>query len=370
MTRRLLVSAALLALGAFSPLQAQSSQTSQPDTQQQQGTTGSQDQQGTMGSQSQQGSISDSDRDFAKTAYQDNLAEISVGQLAVQRASNNDVKQYAQELVDDHTKANDQLKQIATSKGIDLPSEVDSQAKSEQDRLSQVSGSDFDRQFLDQEKKDHQKAIALFQQEASQGQDPDLKSYASENLSKLQQHASMADHISGSTGSDSASSNQGGQGKYGPENAYGPGTTSSYPSSTANPDQTGQSSTSSSSSSATSASPSTTTTPDQSTSSSSSSDQTGQTGSQSNMGSQNSSQNPDQTGTASSSSQSTTSQNDTTTSSTTSDQGTTSGSRNAGGNSRALPRTASNLPLFGLSGLLLIGAGLVMRSFRMVRNNG
>jgi putative membrane protein len=364
MTRRLLVSAALLALGAFSPLQAQSSQTSQPDTQQQQGTTGSQDQQGTMGNQSQQGSISDSDRDFAKTAYQGNLAEINVAQIAVQRASSNDVKQYAQELVDDHTKANEQLKQIATSKGIDLPSEVDSQAKSEQDRLSQLSGSDFDRQFLDQQKKDHQKTIALFQQEASQGQDPDLKSYASDNLSKLQQHASMADHISGSVASDSASSNQGGQGKYGPENASGPGTTSSYPSSTTNPDQTGQSSTSSSSSSATSPSPSTTTTPDQSTSSSSStssSDQTGQTGSPSNMGSQN----PDQTGTSSSSSQSSTSQNETTTSSTTSDQGTT-----AGGKTRALPRTASNLPLFGLAGLLLFGAGLVMRSFRVVRNNG
>jgi putative membrane protein len=178
MLKRLLVGVSFLMLGAFG-LQAQSS-TTQPETQSQ----------SAMQQSSQQ--LSNQDKEFARNAYESNLKEIKLGQLAEQQASSNEVKEYAREMVNDHTSSNDQLKQIAESKGIDLPSDVQI---TEQDQLSTLTGSEFDRQFLEHQKSAHEQAISMYENQAQQGQDPDLKSFASNQLDKLRQHEDRANTL-------------------------------------------------------------------------------------------------------------------------------------------------------------------------------
>jgi putative membrane protein len=197
MIRRLLVTMSLVALGGFGAVRAQSNDM---------GSSGqSADQQQKQMAQNAQGNVSQTDQDFAVKAHQANLAEIKAGQLAQQRAANNEVKQFAQRIVDDHTNADNRLQQIATQKGIKLPNDVDQTQKADQDQLSQLSGTAFDQAFVRNQMRDHQKAMSLFQSEASNGQDPDLKSFASSTISALQQHGQMANSIQSRIGASASS---------------------------------------------------------------------------------------------------------------------------------------------------------------------
>lgn len=358
MFRRLLMTVSFLALGAFGTLQAQtydpqSPQPSNPDQQQQQ--QSNPDQQ-SMDQQSSQQAVSEQDREFVERAAQNNMAEIQLGQIAAQRSSNESVKQFAQQLVSDHQKAHDELKQIASGKGISVPADMDSSKKSDQDRLSSMSGAEFDREFVRQQKKDHQETVALFKRQAENGQDPELKSYASRTLESLQQHEQMASNLESQVGGG-----QGGVGKYGPENIYGPGTTSSYPSSTTNPDVSKPDTSSTSSSS----SASTTTSPGSSAAPGSSTPDANRPGSGTTIPDTSSQAAPQSSATSpdtSSQSQSTTSQSTTTSTSTEQE---VAGQEE----SRDLPRTAGNMPLIGLVGLLLLGAGMAIKSYRFLRDN-
>jgi putative membrane protein len=142
---------------------------------------------------SQTGSnMSKVDQDFAEKAYQINLKEIDLAKIAQQRASSDAVKEYAQHLMNDHTDANNQLEQIARNKNISLPSEVDQEGKAAADHFSNLSGTSFDRQFIQKQIEGHKHAIALFESEARNGHDPDLKSYAASHLNALQQHETAA----------------------------------------------------------------------------------------------------------------------------------------------------------------------------------
>ena len=172
MLKRLLVGVSFLVLGAFG-LQAQSED--MPASQE-------------MGQQQ----MSDTDREFISNAYQSNLKEIQLGQLAEQQASSDEVKQYAREVVADHTRANDELQQIANANGIDLPSDVPS---TEQEQFSGLSGTEFDRQFLQHQQDAHRQAISMYEQQASQGQDPELKAFASNQLDSLREHENKANTL-------------------------------------------------------------------------------------------------------------------------------------------------------------------------------
>lgn len=133
-----------------------------------------------------------SDQQFVTEATQSGLAEISLGQLAQQKAASAQVKQYGQQMIKDHTQANSQLKPLATKKGLTVPTAPNAQQKATRDRLAGLSGSAFDRAYMQQMEQDHAKAVALFQREAAQGQDSTLKQWASTTLPKLQNHLAMA----------------------------------------------------------------------------------------------------------------------------------------------------------------------------------
>jgi len=85
-----------------------------------------------------------SDRTFVKKAAQGRMAEVEMGKLASERASDPDVKKFGQRMVDDHTKANDQLKQVASSKNITLPESLNAKDEATMKKLSALSGAAFE----------------------------------------------------------------------------------------------------------------------------------------------------------------------------------------------------------------------------------
>lgn len=133
-----------------------------------------------------------SDMRFAKEAARGGNAEVQMGQLAVQKASDPQVKQFGQKMIDDHTKANNQLQSIATKDNITLPTGMTARDKATYDSLSKLSGTAFDRAYMRDMVKDHQTDVNEFQQEANNGSNPDLKSFAGSTLSTLQGHLRQA----------------------------------------------------------------------------------------------------------------------------------------------------------------------------------
>jgi putative membrane protein len=137
--------------------------------------------------------LSRGDRKFMTEAAQGGMAEVQLGQLAAQKAQSDQVKQFGQKMVDDHTKANDQLKQIAASKGVTLPTDLDSKSKREMDRLSKLSGAEFDREYMKHMVSDHKKDVSDFKKEAKSAKDADLKGFASSTTPTLEQHLQLAE---------------------------------------------------------------------------------------------------------------------------------------------------------------------------------
>jgi putative membrane protein len=136
--------------------------------------------------------LSSADKTFVTKAAQGGMAEVQLGQLATEKAQSDDVKKFGQRMVDDHSKANDQLKSIASQKGVTLPTDLSAKDKAEKDRLSKLSGEQFDKAYMKAMVKDHKTDVAEFQKEANSGKDSDVKNFASQTLPTLQDHLKMA----------------------------------------------------------------------------------------------------------------------------------------------------------------------------------
>lgn len=139
--------------------------------------------------------LSRSDQQFLKKAAQGGQAEVQLGQLAEQKSQDPKVKDFAQRMVTDHGKANDKLQSIASSKGFSLPTDVDAKDKAEKDRLSKLSGEQFDRAYMNYMVKDHTKDVNEFRKESQSAKDPDVKSFASETLTTIEDHLKQAKTI-------------------------------------------------------------------------------------------------------------------------------------------------------------------------------
>jgi putative membrane protein len=142
--------------------------------------------------------MSSSDRKFAMTAAMGGMAEVEMSRLALTKGSSDAVKQYAQKMIDDHTAANAELMQLATSKGITLPAAPDPKMRAMMTRMDRLSGADFDREYIMMAgNKDHQKMEKLFRDESARGRDADLKAFAAKTLPVVQQHLQMARDLHG-----------------------------------------------------------------------------------------------------------------------------------------------------------------------------
>ena len=139
--------------------------------------------------------VSVAEKKFATEASQGGVAEVEMGQLALQKATSPEVKQFAQRMVSDHTQANQELMLLAKSEGMDLPSQVDAKHKSAMERLQGMNGSAFDTAYMQSMVQDHERDVADFQKEAQSGSDSGLKAFAQKYLPVLQQHLQMAQSV-------------------------------------------------------------------------------------------------------------------------------------------------------------------------------
>jgi putative membrane protein len=136
--------------------------------------------------------LSRADRKFVEEAAQGGMAEVQHGNLAAQRATNPQVKQFAQRMVQDHSKANDELKAVASARGITLPTTMDRKHHRAMEKLGKLSGAEFDREYMKHMVDDHKKDISLYEKQAKSGKDGDLKSFAAKTLPILQEHLTLA----------------------------------------------------------------------------------------------------------------------------------------------------------------------------------
>jgi putative membrane protein len=142
------------------------------------------------------GALTAADRNFVREAAVGGMAEVELGQLAADKASSADVKQFGKRMSEDHGKANDELKSWASKKSVDLPAELDAKHKAMKDQLSKLTGEAFDRGYMKQMVADHNKDVQAFAKAARGAGDPELKSWAEKTLPTLKEHQKMAQDLS------------------------------------------------------------------------------------------------------------------------------------------------------------------------------
>ena len=138
--------------------------------------------------------VSPKAQDFVTEAGQSDIFEIETSKLASQQGSDA-VKSFANQMVADHSKTSQELKEMATSAKINLPTELSSSQKSTVDKLRNVKGNDFDKQYVDDQVSAHKNAVSLFERYGKGGDNEKLKSWASMTLPALQHHLEMAQNL-------------------------------------------------------------------------------------------------------------------------------------------------------------------------------
>jgi putative membrane protein len=146
--------------------------------------------------QSKQNSAPHADSSFMKDAAESGMAEVEASKIAVNKAVNTQIKSFAQQMIDDHTKANDELKALAASKNVKLPTEPSMVDRAKIKMLDGADGANFDRRYADSfGVSAHQKTVKLFEKQAKNGKDAEVKAWAEKTLPTLQHHLQMAQDI-------------------------------------------------------------------------------------------------------------------------------------------------------------------------------
>ena len=136
--------------------------------------------------------VSRADQRFIKDAAAGGMMEVELGKVAADKGTNDKVKQFGKRMQEDHGKANDELKKIAAEKGVEIPTALEGKHKKTVDRLSKLSGEEFDRQYMRAMVDDHKEDLEKFQREADKGADPAVKQFASKHVPVLKQHLELA----------------------------------------------------------------------------------------------------------------------------------------------------------------------------------
>jgi putative membrane protein len=132
------------------------------------------------------------DETFAKVAGRGGLTEIKLGKLAMDQGSSEEVKAFGTRMVAEHTRAGDKLKEAAKEEHIGLPTDISVRDQAAYDRLSKLSGADFDQAYAQDMVKDHQQDLRDFQREANHGNDDVIRGFAAETVPMIQQHLEQA----------------------------------------------------------------------------------------------------------------------------------------------------------------------------------
>ena len=157
--------------------------------------------------------LSKRDQGLLMDMAQANLAEIEAGKIAQGKAQNAEVKSFAQKMVDDHSKALAEVQQVAQAKGVTLPTEADAKHKKMAQRLSALSGADFDRRYMAQNGvDDHKKTHQLLQRVTARATDPDIKALAAKMLPTVDQHLNSVQQLTASMKGQTSSGSSGSSG--------------------------------------------------------------------------------------------------------------------------------------------------------------
>lgn len=156
------------------------------------------------------GGVATKDHNFMVKAAQGGMAEVELGQLAQQNGQSQQVKDFGKRMVDDHSKANDELKQVASQQGVSLPTTLDAKDQAMKDKLSKLNGAEFDKAYMSDMVKDHKKDVAEFKNEAKSGNTQAVKDWAGKTLPTLQDHLQMAESVAGKVGASTAAANRNG----------------------------------------------------------------------------------------------------------------------------------------------------------------
>lgn len=210
--KRLIGASALAALFGTLAVQAQTSSTqpaSGQSTAGQSGSTGMSGQGANTGTASGQsstqgstaagtgGNISKADQKYIMNMAMANMAEIEAARMAQSKTQSEQVKTFAQQMIDDHTKAQSEVQQLAQSKGVSLPTELDKQHKAKAAKLAALSGEEFDKAYMAQSGvADHKKTHSMLRQ-AQKAKDPDVKALASRMSPTVDQHLNAAQQMHG-----------------------------------------------------------------------------------------------------------------------------------------------------------------------------
>jgi putative membrane protein len=135
------------------------------------------------------------DRMFVSKAMQGSIAEVQLAQLTLQKSSNDQVKQFAQRMIDDHTKLNEQMKPVAQQLGVKAPDQISKGDRKTIAKLQGLSGSAYDQAYIRDMVKDHKQDLSQFQTEASSGQDQTVKDAANQGSKVIAQHLQMAQQL-------------------------------------------------------------------------------------------------------------------------------------------------------------------------------
>ncbi|WP_225775061.1 DUF4142 domain-containing protein [Pseudomonas sp. Marseille-Q5115] len=139
--------------------------------------------------------------DFVDDASAKGIAEIEAGKLAEQKSQSADVKTFAQMMIKDHTAANEKLKGIATAKKLEVASDAELMDKAKK-MILDIREESFDKSYANNQVKAHEQTIEIFQKEANEGKDPELKAFAKETLPKLEAHLKAAKELAAKHGGD------------------------------------------------------------------------------------------------------------------------------------------------------------------------
>ncbi|HKB90194.1 MAG TPA: DUF4142 domain-containing protein [Opitutaceae bacterium] len=128
------------------------------------------------------------DRRFVEKAAMSGMKEVSLSQLAAERATNPEVKSFANRMVTDHQQANTELQALAAKKNVDIKKPEEKGREDDYKSLSKKTGKDFDEAYVKQMVKDHDEAVELFGKAAKDGKDPEVVAFANKYLPTLNDH--------------------------------------------------------------------------------------------------------------------------------------------------------------------------------------
>jgi len=148
-----------------------------------------------------------SDATFVKKAASGGMAEVKLGKLAQEKGSSSAVKEFGKRMETDHSKAGEELREVASKNHIALPEDMDKTDQATYDHLSKLSGAEFDRVYAQHMVTDHEEDTEEFKNEASRGKNADIKGFASRTLPTLQDHLRQAREMEKSVSAKESSKN-------------------------------------------------------------------------------------------------------------------------------------------------------------------